>query len=62
VSAHGASAPLGLACERPAKLLSGEGEAARVESDESWRPKGSTGFGARLLIDLLMNFSKQPKS
>ena len=35
---------------------------ARVESDESWRPKGSTGFGARLLIDLMLNFSKQAKS
>jgi leucyl aminopeptidase len=27
------------------------------EADESWRPKGSTGFGARLLIDLALNFA-----
>jgi leucyl aminopeptidase len=28
-----------------------------VEGDESWRPKGSSGFGTRLLIDLALNFS-----
>jgi leucyl aminopeptidase len=26
------------------------------ESDESWRPKGATGYGARLLIDVALNF------
>ena len=29
---------------------------ARVETDETWRPKGPTGFGTRLLIDFLMSF------
>jgi leucyl aminopeptidase len=28
-----------------------------AEADESWRPKGSTGFGTRLLIDLALNFA-----
>ncbi len=28
-----------------------------ADSDESWRPKGATGFGTRLLIDLAMNFT-----
>ncbi len=28
-----------------------------ADSDESWRPKGATGYGTRLLIDLAMNFS-----
>ncbi|SKC38463.1 leucyl aminopeptidase [Plantibacter cousiniae (nom. nud.)] len=27
-----------------------------VESDESWRSKGATGYGTRLLIDLALNF------
>jgi leucyl aminopeptidase len=27
------------------------------EADESWRPRGSTGFGARLLIDLALHFT-----
>jgi leucyl aminopeptidase len=30
---------------------------ARSETDESWRSKGATGYGARLLIDLLMCFA-----
>ena len=34
---------------------------ARVESDESWRSKGATGFGTRLLIDLVTSF-KPPKA
>jgi leucyl aminopeptidase len=29
----------------------------KSDADESWRPKGATGYGARLLIDLAMNFS-----
>jgi leucyl aminopeptidase len=29
---------------------------ARVDSDESWRSKGATGFGTRLLIDLATSF------
>ncbi|HET9200536.1 MAG TPA: leucyl aminopeptidase [Dehalococcoidia bacterium] len=28
-----------------------------VDSDESWRPKGSSGFGARLLVELALDFS-----
>jgi len=28
-----------------------------ADADESWRPKGATGFGTRLLIDLAMNFT-----
>ena len=28
-----------------------------VESDESWRSKGATGYGTRLLVDLALNFS-----
>ncbi|CAN5833622.1 leucyl aminopeptidase [soil metagenome] len=28
----------------------------KVDADESWRPKGATGFGTRLLIDLALNF------
>lgn len=27
-----------------------------VDADESWRPKGATGYGTRLLIDLAANF------
>jgi len=29
----------------------------KVDADESWRTKGATGFGTRLLIDLAVNFS-----
>jgi leucyl aminopeptidase len=29
---------------------------ARVDSNQTWRPKGPTGFGARLLIEFLMDF------
>lgn len=29
---------------------------ARANASRSWRPKGATGFGARLLIDAAMNF------
>lgn len=29
---------------------------ARVDSDQTWRPKGPTGFGARLLVELLTSF------
>ena len=28
----------------------------KVDADESWRSKGATGFGTRLLIDLAVNF------
>ena len=28
-----------------------------AEADEAWRPKGATGFGARLLIDLALHFT-----
>jgi leucyl aminopeptidase len=34
---------------------------AQNDRDTSWRPPGCTGFGARLLIDLAMNF-KRPKA
>jgi leucyl aminopeptidase len=34
---------------------------AQNDRDTSWRPPGCTGFGARLLLDLAMNF-KRPKS
>ncbi len=30
---------------------------ARAEADDSWRSQGATGYGTRLLIDLLMNFT-----
>ena len=29
----------------------------KVDADESWRAKGATGFGTRLLIDLALNFT-----
>jgi leucyl aminopeptidase len=29
---------------------------SRVETDKSWRSKGATGFGTRLLIDLMLSF------
>jgi leucyl aminopeptidase len=28
-----------------------------VDADESWRPKGASGFGARLLLDFALNFA-----
>ncbi|CUR57587.1 putative cytosol aminopeptidase [metagenome] len=31
---------------------------AQAEAAQAWRPKGCTGFGARLLVDLAMSFSK----
>jgi leucyl aminopeptidase len=34
---------------------------AQNDRDTSWRPPGCTGFGARLLIDLALNF-KRPKT
>jgi leucyl aminopeptidase len=30
----------------------------KVDADESWRSRGATGFGARLLIDLALNFTR----
>jgi leucyl aminopeptidase len=30
---------------------------SRVETDKSWRSKGATGYGTRLLIELLLSFS-----
>jgi leucyl aminopeptidase len=30
----------------------------KVDADESWRSKGATGFGTRLLVDLAVNFTK----
>ena len=30
----------------------------KVDADESWRSKGATGFGTRLLIDLATSFTK----
>ena len=30
----------------------------KVDADESWRAKGATGFGTRLLIDLALDFTK----
>jgi leucyl aminopeptidase len=30
----------------------------KVDADDSWRSKGATGFGTRLLIDLATNFTK----
>jgi leucyl aminopeptidase len=32
----------------------------KVDADESWRSHGATGFGARLLIELAMNFARPP--
>ena len=32
----------------------------KVDADESWRSKGATGFGTRLLIDLATNFARNP--
>jgi leucyl aminopeptidase len=29
-----------------------------ADTDEAWRPKGATGFGARLLVDLALNFTR----
>ena len=29
----------------------------KVDADESWRSKGATGFGTRLLVDLAVNFT-----
>ena len=29
----------------------------KVDADESWRSKGATGFGTRLLVDLAINFT-----
>ena len=29
-----------------------------ASADESWRPKGATGFGTRLLVDLALNFAR----
>jgi leucyl aminopeptidase len=34
---------------------------AQNDRDTSWRPPGCTGFGARLLVDLAMNF-KRPRA
>jgi leucyl aminopeptidase len=34
----------------------------KVDGDESWRAKGATGFGTRLLIDLAVNFRSVPDS
>jgi len=31
---------------------------AQADAAQSWRPKGCTGFGARLLVDLAMTFTK----
>ena len=30
---------------------------SRVETDKTWRSKGATGFGTRLLIELALSFS-----
>ena len=32
----------------------------KMESDEGWRAKGATGYGARLMIDLVTNFTPLP--
>jgi leucyl aminopeptidase len=29
---------------------------ANLDTETTWRPKGQTGFGARLLLDFLMRF------
>ena len=34
----------------------------KVDADESWRSKGATGFGTRLLIDLALNFTALPSA
>jgi leucyl aminopeptidase len=34
---------------------------ARVDADDSWRSRGATGYGTRLLIDLAMQFSAPAK-
>jgi leucyl aminopeptidase len=30
-----------------------------ADANESWRPKGATGFGTRLLVDLALNFTSR---
>lgn len=35
---------------------------ARVETDKTWRSKGATGYGVRLLIDLMLAFSPPKKT
>jgi leucyl aminopeptidase len=30
---------------------------AQIDADDAWRSKGATGFGARLLIEFLLNFT-----
>lgn len=35
---------------------------ARADGDKSWRPKGATGYGARLLVDFLMEFKSPAES
>ena len=30
---------------------------AKADADDAWRTKGATGFGARLLLDIALNFS-----
>ena len=32
----------------------------KVDADESWRAKGATGFGTRLLVELALNFTPPP--
>jgi leucyl aminopeptidase len=32
-----------------------------IEADEAWRPKGASGFGTRLLLDLALNFAPPPR-
>jgi leucyl aminopeptidase len=29
----------------------------KLDADDGWRPRGATGFGARLLADLAVNFT-----
>ena len=32
----------------------------KMDGDEGWRAKGATGYGARLMIDLVTNFAPLP--
>ena len=52
---HGGRVPVGVRRRRAWAHLDIAGP-MKVDADESWRSKGATGFGTRLLIDLAVNF------
>jgi leucyl aminopeptidase len=53
---HAALFPEGFVGETPWAHLDIAGPVL-VETDEAWRPKGASGFGTRLLLDLALNFT-----